>query len=134
MFGLPECTSGSIEERKSGDLEKVISLADEIGLQGFQPKEMSRIGKLNSHRPRLLRIRCQDLEIRAALLLAAKKLRFSQNFKTVYVNPDRTSLQRDIFKKLRMELKRRKETGETVIIRGGKVVDGQREEIFHKRF
>lgn len=130
VSGLSECLDGSIEDRKNHDKDLVKNVAKEIGFNDFEPREIIRIGRLNSQRPRLLRLKCKDTETKFSILREARNLRNCSKFKTVYINPDLTRIQRERGKMLRTELKRRQESGESVAIRGGKIVDLQNEN-FH---
>jgi len=125
--GLPESNSGPITERKVHDQQAVRDVAHALGFQNFVPFELSRIGKINTHTPRLLRVRCPDRETKMTLLSTAKNLRDSWNFKRVYINPDLTRMQREKNKKLRTELKLRREKGEKLTIRGGQIVELQKQ-------
>ena len=124
ISGLPDDRAGSVEDRKQRDKALVSSLVQEIGHSEFVPVDMLRIGDLNTPSPRLLRVKCPSKETRTALLYDAKNLRFSQAFKKVFINPDLTRKQRESNKKLRAEVKRRREAGETVFIRDGHLIEG----------
>lgn len=121
--GIAEHPSGDIEERRARDVERVTDLTRELGFVAFLPEEVSRIGRINSTRPRPLRFKCRDTAIRAQILRNSKKLRNSQCFRNTFVNPDLTIAQRKRNAELRIELKRRRDSGENVTIRHGRIVD-----------
>jgi hypothetical protein len=123
VAGLPESPSGSIDDRKMYDNKKIIAIMSEIGLPDFKPKEIMRIGKFGSQRPRLLRIKCKNVETKMSILRLAKNLRKSADFPNIYINPDLTRTQREKDKILWTELKARRQAGETVIIRRGRITD-----------
>lgn len=115
--------SGSIEERKEKDIEKLSELFEEIGVDVFSPQEVSRVGRIDSTKPRPIRFKCRDTELRAQILRNSRKLKNSTRFRYTFINPDLTFSQRKMNSELRLELKMRKENGENVTIRRGKVID-----------
>ena len=124
LSGLPERSDGSVEERKKWDAEKVKSLFNSLsGLHHGTLASTFRIGKINSGKPRLLRVVCRDVDTKRALLQKAKDLRNMSDYKHVFINPDLTPVQQKADKLLREELKRRRASGEDVIIRRGKIVN-----------
>ena len=130
VFGLLEKGTGSVEERKRRDADSFKSLLQEIGIPDLVPKEVVRIGKVSDTRPRLLRVRCSDFEAKMAILRAARNLRSSKNFKNVYINPDRTRMQREKNGELRRELRERRNAGEKVVIRGDQIVESENNKNF----
>ena len=123
VSGLPEDETGNVSERLISDTNKVKKLTLSMGFQDFEPREISRIGRLNSSRPRLLRLKCANPQERNVLLRKAKSLRQTSCFKEVYLNPDQTRTQRELSRRLRAELKSRRNAGEKVIIRRGQIVN-----------
>ena len=81
-----------------------------------------RIGKQRPDGNRILKIVCKDPVIKRTLLTKAKLLRTNPSFQNVYINPDQTPRQQELSKDLRMELRMRRDMGEDVVIRRGKVV------------
>lgn len=123
LSNLPEKTDGSAEERKEWDAAKVQSLLE--SLTHFNRSAIlyaHRIGKMNSVKPRLLRVVCRDLDTKSTILRKAKDLRTMPEFRSVFVNHDLTPIQQKEEKSLREELKLRKSSGENVVIRRGKIV------------
>ena len=121
ISGIAESTSGSIEE-KNRDKERVNCLLKELSIDGDEIlRRIHRIGKQVEGRDRLLRVVCCDEESKIGVLRQAKLLR-NTSFKKVYINPDLTKTQREERKRLREELKRRKDVGEDVTIRYGRIV------------
>ena len=82
-----------------------------------------RIGvKRTAERPRLLRVTLGDIRTKREILGKAKLLKFSK-FKDIYINPDLTADQREADGRLRAELKRRRNEGETnIYIKRGNIV------------
>ena len=125
ISGLKECNSGSVNDRKLHDKQTFKDMMHSLNIPTFEPLEQARIGKVTSETPRLLRIRCPSYYTKMVLLTAARNLRNTNSNKKVYVNPDLTPMQRAKNKKLRTELKSRRERGEKVMIRGGEIVESE---------
>jgi hypothetical protein len=123
VSGLPEACSGTLEERCAQDRRSVESLIQKTGVRSFEFKNVSRIGALNSRRPRLLKFKCSSLEMKIALLRASRNLRRHADCESIYISPDLTRLQRERDRVLRTELRIRRQAGERVVIRAGKIVD-----------
>jgi len=101
VSGVAEHESGSVEERKKIDTEIMEEIVEELGIKDFAPEEVSRLGSIRSSRPRLLRVKCESVDVRNHVLKKARKLRDSDMFKNVYVNADQTFLQRQMNRELR---------------------------------
>ena len=84
-----------------------------------------RIGRENSPRPRPLLIKLKSTELKRKLLASAKNLKNYNNsikpLPPVIIAPDLTRRQQEGQKKLRDELKRRKNNNENVTIRNGRI-------------
>ena len=130
ISGIPEQTTGSIEERRTEDTNAIKELGDALLIEKLEPKEATRIGKLSLGRPRLLRFKCSDKTTRIALLKKSKQLKSQPGYQNIFINPDLTKLQRDTAKELRDELKLRRARGENVVIRNGKISDARQTENF----
>ena len=123
VSGIPEASTGNIEERAQADVNCIKRMADHLQVQDFdEPTECSRIGKIDSAKPRLLRFKCQTMETKKEFLKKAKKLRSSNDYQHVYINADATYFQRKRGRELRAEMKRRREAGEKVMIRRGHII------------
>ena len=130
ISGVPEHQTGSVDERRQKDMQKVKDIVSKTGTTNFEPQQLSRVGSINSTRPRLLRFKCKSLETKKSILKGAKMLKSTQEFRKVYINADQTPHQRKKNKALREELRTRKEAGEDVAIRHGRVVDLSAEQNF----
>lgn len=122
MSGIPEQTNGSAEQRREADSSAIVEVAAAVGVSDFDPTEVSRIGKPRTSGPRLLRFKCSDNEDRMTLLRKSRDLRTHSSFCNTFINPDQTRLQRENSKALRTELKHRRDNGEDVCIKYGKIV------------
>ena len=132
VSGLQESSEGSVGQRSLEDAEKVKDLVFSLGIENFTPGKVSRIGRISGSRGRLLRFKCPTVDDKLALLRSSKKLRDHTTYNGVFINPDLTITQRKQNREIRIELKRRREAGESVIIRHGRVID--RSEIEEKNF
>ena len=122
ISNLPETLSGSVQDRKKDDRNLVQEVAKELDLLPFDIKEVQRIGKIDSKRPRLLCVTCSDESSKHNLLRSGKHLRNSRKFKHCYINPDMTLIQRENNRKLRKELNEKRQQSLDVVIRNGRVV------------
>ena len=85
-----------------------------------------RLGKATPNKIRPLLINTANVDTKMNVLKSAHCLRLITKFNNIYVSPDRTRQKRESFRKLRVELKQRKEGGEpNLIIRNGRIVTKQ---------
>lgn len=131
VSGIPEPTQGSLEQRREVDLEKVKALLSELDVRDPRLEGVFRIGQ-SLRRERLICIKVQDFALKQDILRKAKSLRNSNEFKQCFINPDLTPSQRAKDKELRDTLKRKREEGLDMIIRGGKLI--LREELKPRNF
>lgn len=133
VSGISEHSSGDLKERRQRDIDVIELLAREIGVDDIDldPYEVSRVGRLDCNRPRLLRFKCDKIEARRQFLRNSRNLRKSPEFRSVYINPDLTLLQRKRNFDLRKEVKQRREDGENVGIRRGRISDLSQKTNFH---
>ena len=126
VSGIVEKEDGTVEERKQYDKAKVETLLQNLcDFNSTVVTSIHRIGKVNSSKPRLLKIICGNTVIKHSLLRKAKELRRIPSFERVYLNPDETPLQQRESKRLREELRRRRALGEDVLINRGRIVEKQ---------
>ena len=130
VSGIEESTSGTIKDRLEQDTKHVEQLASQLGINNFHPIEIARLGQISHSRPRLLRFKCDSMATKACFLQRSKKLRSSTKHKNVFINPDLTRIQRTHDKALRDELKRRRDNGDLVTIRRGRIVNAHDEQNF----
>lgn len=130
VTGLPDNSTGDVEERRIRDETAIRDLCNELGLDEIRLDEIRRIGRIDDTRPRLLRVKCKDFESKMTILKKSKSLRSIHKYQNVFINPDRTFLEREQLKQLRSELRSRREAGEEVMIRHGQVIDISKEKDF----
>ena len=123
ISGVPESVTRSAEDRKSEDKSRVKTILDElIECDDNLIVHVHRMGKIVDGRNRILRVVLRDEESKQRILKTARRLKTSEIFQDIFINPDLTLAQRQEKKHLRYELKRRKDLGEDVQIRNGHVV------------
>ena len=82
-----------------------------------------RLGQKQTSRPRSLLLKLSNEASRNQVLSQAPKLRFSSTWNQIYTQPDMTPTEREAYRKLQEEIKRRKSLGESnLIIRNGKII------------
>ena len=132
ISGIPEQTSGTTEERSKADSQKVTTLLDDLcEVSDESISRVHRIGRQQPDKNRLLRVILSDEEDTKKILYRAKELRNLPPHKNIFINRDLTHYQREDNKKLREELKRRRASGEDVVIRSGKLVCRSQAQNFH---
>ena len=139
VSNLPESEAASGEDRKKDDVELLSSIIKEELKLIVKIEHAFRVGKKTDERARILIVTLETEDCKWEILKAAKKLRESENemAKNVFINKDLTRLEREKNKKLREEVKARRERGENVkIIRGRCTViaDQRYEETSVKQF
>lgn len=94
----------------------------ELGIELNITKSI-RLGQKVNSKPRSVLVKLNNEASRNKLLSLAPKLRFSSTWYQLYIQPDMTPTEREAYRKLQEELKRRKNMGETnLIIRNGKII------------
>lgn len=124
VFGVPEKMDGPVASRIAHDKTFCTDLVRQMGIEDGINQSM-RLGRPNQNAPRPLRLQCKSLDQKRNILRACKSLRNIQDFKSVYIHPDRTRMQQAAHKTLRDEMTRRRQAGEDVYIFKGKVVEGK---------
>jgi hypothetical protein len=83
-----------------------------------------RIEKAPANKPRILLGCFKYKEDAHALLRVAKHLKNNAIYPSVYISPDRSPAEQDHYKKLRAEVKARRDKGENVFLRGDRICQG----------
>ncbi len=116
VLGLPENPNAS-------DLDMMKQVCASVSVSPTSVHEVLRDGPAQPGRPRILKVKFQDLASRRKFLVgfrgAAQGL---AGFGKSWVRPDLTFRERQQDRVLRAELGRRRDAGENVIIKGGKIV------------
>ena len=114
LFGVKELQSGSVNDRQQYDADVCRDILYGLNVSDKSLADIRRIGRLGDRR--LLRIKCNSEEQKFELLRKAKGLRFSPNYKSVFVQNDLTVLERRVHRKLTEELTERRSQGQDVVI------------------
>ncbi len=109
------------------DVALVAKLAADLSvhLPADQVLSLRRIGKEINGKPKLLLISFNSSQSARLMLGSAYKLKDLPHYKDVFISPDRMPRQQEEYKVLRIELKRRRDAGENVVIKGNKIVNKQ---------
>lgn len=126
LFGVPESTKLTGTEREDDDTKMCKNIFEERLMCESSIEKTIRIGNPNnnndgnnnqrkSDKPRLLLVRLADKQQKYEILKNARKLASdnSEMFRRIYIGPDQTVAEREENRKLREELRRRREEGQT---------------------
>ena len=123
VFGLEE---GETEDKDSFEnicTARIGMARDDIH---HQIESVHRVGRPQANKTRPLIIKTKSIEMKSRLIRDAQNLKdYNISIRPrppIIFAPDLTKLQQEERNKLRVELKRRKDANEDVIIRGGKVI------------
>lgn len=135
IYGIPEEEDGEKEQMEQDFLTLRNLLAERVSIKGSDISDIVRLGAKKEDKTRPVKITCTSIEKRKEILTSNKNLRIEdENFEYCgcKINPgnhihinitnDKTQKQREEESKLREELKRRRNNGEQVIIKQGKIV------------
>jgi len=122
FMGLPE-------KDDDADKTEIRKIMDEIVTEVALDFEfLGRIGK-KGEKPRPVRVRLSEMQDKRRILVRAKTLKQKTGYEKIYIVPDLTRMQQDEDKKLRDEVRVRKNAGGVnVRIVGGRVVEGNANE------
>ena len=119
---FPESPNGQNE------LPKVKKFLEKnLGIQGTEISgisEIRRLGQPTADKARIMIVSCSNMDVRRNILKNASKLKSyrTPNDKRVFILPDMTKMQIEADKKLNDELWRRRNRGERVVIRRGRII------------
>ena len=122
LSGIPEEDSESSGDSPGSDEEKCTEVLQIIGCDSDSVIEVSRIGRPNQQRPRLLKVKCDSVTAKESVVRNSYKLRNLPKFRGVYINPDRTPMQQRLRRSILDELKSRRQQGEDAIIFRNRVI------------
>ena len=124
IFGLDESDGRTLPEARDNDLKLIQELASEIGVRDVEISDCFCLGK-RGEKPRPIKVRCRIPYQRDELLRRApriKHLNSALGFQKTFIKPDLSPKEREANRQLRQEFLRRREAGDSVMIRGGHVV------------
>ena len=123
IYNIPEPKSKDSTGQKKDDIAVINAIAEEIGSTALDIVDVARLGTKASDKSRPLKVRLNSLSQWRFLLINARKLRNSDQFSRIYINPDLSYKERQALRELRQELARRKTAGEKdIFIHRGQIV------------
>ena len=114
-------------------MDQVTDVLDNLDIEPTSIQRPIRLGKKitsggKKNKPRLLKVTISNTHVQKQVLKQAKNLKScgSETMSKVFITPDLTLQEREENRKLRDELKARRDKGETdLVIRNGKIVQKQ---------
>lgn len=100
IFGLRESEKESVADKKIEDGEEVKKICEALSLDNDTVEGVFRLRTKDTTKPKPLVMVLKDKETRNKFLQAAKQLKTSNDYKTVYLCPDLTEAQRLKFREL----------------------------------
>ena len=122
--GIEESTDEDSTVRIAEDRSKVESVLNAININSNElTHKCVRLGaKSPRYQSRLLLISLSSTKIRSDIMKAQVEYRAKHPNKKIYFSPDRSPKQREENKKMVVELKKRRDEGENVRIKGGSII------------
>ena len=123
LRNMPEADSHTTDRLQIIHLFKTKLGANETDLNAGI-RNIKRVGTQSDERPRIIIIECSNSDLKRFLLQNSFKLKNHRliNNRNVFLTPDMTKNQLEDDRKLREELRRRRDNGENVFIRKGQIV------------
>jgi len=122
VFGMEETNDQQVTMGKIKEIMKI------VGIEEDKVKYVGRVGRIVSGgKPRLVRIACEDVEVRRRVLKGSNKLRVEEGYERIYISQDLTKEQQAQDKFLRGKLREIRDTHreakinnqEIIMIEGG---------------
>ena len=118
VFNVPEST----DTGWGIDTESFVTICKSALNYDVKPTKVLRLGKKGA-KPRPLLVALESEDIKRHILMNAHHLRFSEQYKGIFISTDMTKSEREQHKILRAELQQRKSRGETnLTIRNGQII------------
>lgn len=134
VSGVEELWVDSNESRSNHDKDTCSEILQYLGLSSDETFDIRRLGIPNANRSRLIRIKFRNSEAKYAVLKNARILRQDDRFKNIYINIDKTKMQQEHDKKLRDELRNRRNLGERdIVLYRGEIIHRQDRQNFSNR-
>ena len=127
IYNLPEqgLETDTVTDKMQKDIALFCQIMREELHLNVRVSRAFRAGQKVPNRPRLLIVTLDSTEVKMELLKLSSELKNSENWHSLYINPDLTRKEREDGKKLRQELAARKSAGESnIYIRQGKIIQG----------
>lgn len=103
IYGVPESTKEILSEKKAEDEQQIKNVFEFIGKSEVKPVYSRRLRSKDMSKPGPILVELAESSLRNPILLAAKKLRSSDNHKSIYISPDLTEAERQLDYQLRQE-------------------------------
>ena len=128
ISNVPEPSNASNEENRQQDWMMVDEMLRRLHLR-VDVIKVSRIGRKNAGKTRLILVTLSSEDMKWEVLREAKNLRDFDEYHGVYINPDLTKTEREQNKKLRDEVREKREKGEDVVIYKGRIIKRSRPKV-----
>lgn len=124
FFGVDECVSSVSTERKDADFRAIKLMASELGVKDLHFQNAFRLGKLRDKpRPiKLIGLSHQQREDLLKLSFRIPRLNPALGFRKVFIKADLSLKEQALERELRREVDARRQAGENVFLRGGKIL------------
>jgi len=100
IFGLKESAKESITDKKSDDAQEINKILEVLSLKNEKVEGNFRLKVRDTTKPKPLVLVLKDRETRNKFLQAARKLKNSEDHKSVFLGPDLTEAQRLQYREL----------------------------------
>ena len=125
IHGIPESMKKEPGDRKGEDTTVVKKIFSKLGVEA-EVDNVIRLGKVVENGNRLTKVVLNDFEKKREILNNAKRLKSCQEFGRIFISPDMTREEREQDKKLRDEVKNKRDTeqrdGYKWVIKNRKVI------------
>lgn len=111
IIGLKESTSSVDSERKDFDKSEISNILQHLNIECTTSTPI-RLGKVNSSRARPIKLKLVSEELVNSILRKSHLLKDTDKWKSVILSRDRTPMELDHLKTLKIELKERQKNGE----------------------
>ena len=117
LYNVLKSPSGDTSVWKTHDTKFISDIANKIEAGQIDITSITRSGKKDKDKHRLMKVQVANLSQKRKLLVNAKKLKqCSGDFQYIYLSPDLSYNERQANKLLQQELTRRKEADETDLV------------------
>lgn len=124
VHNMAENDAETSEERRQHDHIEMERTLQAIDCGETEIDTVQRLGERRDDKPRIIILKMKKVADKRKILMSTKKLREDEQRKNMYITPDMSKKSREHNKKLRTELKERREAGEgNLIIRNGKIME-----------
>lgn len=103
VYGVPEPSCTVTVDKRSADEKFIKDILCSIGKSETKPVHTKRLKSKDQAKPGPILVELTDASLRNPVLLAAKSLRNSSAYKSVYISPDLTEAERQLDYQLRQE-------------------------------